>query len=127
MEPGSDLTGGGAGSLTSPGRGGILYCVIARGTTVLARFSCLVFYSRCGWFFIQSSGMPHVLETLQRSVILFWRRQDLLPPISNITKFILKVREHNQPKMTLTQGEFLFHYVSDDGVIALAIAGLEYY
>ena len=29
--------------------------------------------------------------------------------------------------MTLTQGEFLFHYVSDDGVIALAIAGLEYY
>ena len=29
--------------------------------------------------------------------------------------------------MTLTQGEFLFHYVSDDGVIALAIAGVEYY
>ena len=28
--------------------------------------------------------------------------------------------------MTLTQGEFLFHYVSDDGVIALAIAGVEY-
>ena len=36
------------------------------------------------------------------------------------------MREHNQPKMTLTQGEFLFHYVSDDGVIALAIAGVEY-
>ena len=90
MEPGSDLPGGGAGSLTSPGRGGILYCVIARGTTVLARFSCLVSYGRCGWFIIQSSGMPHVLETLQRSVILFWRRQDLLPTISNIKKFILK-------------------------------------
>ena len=90
MEPGSDLPSGGAGSLTSPGRGGILYCVIARGTTVLARFSCLVSYGRCGWFIIQSSGMPHVLGTLQRSVILFWQRQDLLPPISAIKKFILK-------------------------------------
>ena len=27
--------------------------------------------------------------------------------------------------MTLTQGEFLFHYVSSDGVVALAIAGLQ--
>ena len=89
MESGSDLPGGGAGSLTSPGRGGILYCVIARGTTVLARFSCLVSYDRCGWFFIQSLGMPPVLGTLQRSVILFWQRQDLLPPSSALTTFIL--------------------------------------
>ena len=37
---------------------------------------------------------------------------------------IFKVREQDQPKMTLTQGEFLFHYVSSDGVIALAIAGV---
>ena len=37
------------------------------------------------------------------------------------------MREQNQAKMTLAQGEFLFHYVSDDGVIALAIAGVEYY
>ena len=26
--------------------------------------------------------------------------------------------------MTLTQGEFLFHYISSDGVVALAIAGV---
>ena len=26
--------------------------------------------------------------------------------------------------MTLTQGEFLFHYISSDGLVALAIAGV---
>ena len=35
-----------------------------------------------------------------------------------------KVREQEQPRMTLTQGEFLFHYISSDGVVALAIAGV---
>ena len=45
--------------------------------------------------------------------------------LKTVQKFIIfKVREQDQPKMTLTQGEFLFHYVSCDGVIALAIAGV---
>jgi len=91
MDSGSDLPGNGAGSLTSPGRGGILYCVIARGTTVLAR------HASCVGNFAEISDLV-----------------------------LAKVRDHNQPKMTLTQGEFLFHYVSDDGVIALAIADSAY-
>ena len=86
MEPGQ----GGAGAAGLPsGKGGILYCVVARGATVLAR------HASCVGNFAEISDLV-----------------------------LAKVREQEQPKMTLTQGEFLFHYISSDGVVALAIAGV---
>jgi len=71
--------------------GGILYCVVARGNTVLARYAACV-----GNF-------------------------------AEISELVLsKVRDQDQPKMTFTQGEFLYHYITKDGLIALAITDAEF-
>jgi len=90
MEAGQGVAGA-AGHLPSNGKGGILYCVVARGATVLAR------HASCVGNFAEISDLV-----------------------------LAKVREQEQPRMTLTQGEFLFHYISSDGVVALAIADSGY-
>ena len=39
MDPGHGVAAGADGAVAQPGKGGILYCVVARGATVLARLS----------------------------------------------------------------------------------------
>ena len=39
MDPGHGAAAGADGAVAQPGKGGILYCVVARGATVLARLS----------------------------------------------------------------------------------------
>jgi len=70
------------------GGGGVLYCVVARGTTVLARHASCV------------GNFGEISEVV-----------------------LAKVKEQEQPKMTLTQGEFLFHFISQGGLVVLAITG----
>jgi len=66
--------------------GGILYCVVARGTTVLARYaSCVGNFNEIGELVLG------------------------------------KVRDQDQPKMTFTQGEFLYHYTAREGIVILVI------
>lgn len=73
------------------GPGGILYCVVARSGTVLARHAACV-----GNF-------------------------------AEISELVLaKVREQEHQKMTLTQGEFLFHFTAREGIVTLAITESDY-
>ena len=138
MDPGHGVAAGADGAVAQPGKGGILYCVVARGATVLARLSLVkILQVICAiygtpplvlHFTLWITGMLRVLETLRKSVTWCWQRL-VWVWVSRWTKInpfpSCKVREQEQPKMTLTQGEFLFHYVSSDGVVALAIAGLQ--
>ena len=39
MDPGHRVAAGADGAVAQPGKGGILYCVVARAATVLARLS----------------------------------------------------------------------------------------
>ena len=134
----ADVVVGGGGSEVSQGRmepgatghhpngkGGILYCVVARGATVLAR---------CSKSVTRFKKKLQSIRKLNFSQACFMRwkfcRNQWLGPgkgrfctQSNQLK-LDKVREQDQPRMTLTQGEFLFHYVNSDGVVALAIAGI---
>ena len=80
MDPGHGVAAGADGAVAQPGKGGILYCVVARGATVLARLSLVkilqVFCAIYGAppLVLHFTGMLRVLETLRKSVTWCWQR-----------------------------------------------------
>ena len=84
MDPGHGVAAGADGAVAQPGKGGILYCVVARGATVLARLSlvkilqviCAIYWTPplVLHFTLWITGMLRVLETLRKSVTWCWQR-----------------------------------------------------
>ena len=78
MEPGQ--WDAGATGHHPNGKGGILYCVVARGATVLARLSLVkILQVICAIYgtpplVLHFTGMLRVLETLRKSVTWCWQR-----------------------------------------------------
>jgi len=57
-----------------------------------------------------------------RGTTVLARHASCVGNFGEISEVVLaKVKEQEQPKMTLTQGEFLFHFISQGGLVVLAI------